>query len=1330
MRVITIVGLNSLLNKFIHNRYLLNILPPIAISLYLMYPLLKGDYLYPLSEYEIYKSFMLNFIETLKNGELPVWNEYVGSGHPTLYFGHYPISQNTLIYMVFGFSDFTFYFTRFLNLTIMFLSFIYACKFLKLGYLISLIGALTYFSINFVIRVFIPETIGNLVFLYPLLVIFIVKIIEEDKTKDVLIFNLFYIFWLAGGHIIYVYMHLMMLSIFYWITVFVFNGYKAFKLIKLRKFTLLYFILFIIPFLAVLYQYYFIYDVISVSNRFKEGLIASPFEAVVWKQLIASFKSSSYFWFGLLSILIYIGLKLLAVNFKFVGTRVRITSANMLLMLVVLLFLTVANIQFSSNSDIITDYIPIFNSVVFRISLMLYLIIHLFAKRAQYAFFIKFSDFFIFLVYISLLSYYFFSPQNIIGDVNGYDFDLFRELSIVFQIIFTLSVLFSSKDYRNSRIVKIVILSAISLYLIRSHFTIPLLRFYGIVWYATRDGSIFSVFFAILFMFGLKNILSCFHHIVRDKEGAMIKYVHYAVISLILALLVQDSFTKLYKGTSHRFVYPNQIEFANTAWEKYILEGREQIPLLNNKLLELNKETKHFYRVFSAVNSYLYLAGNLQQYKIHEAIIYDSSISRDLQDFCDYTILEKTPDSSRELKDAMPYFLFTRHVHAGLNLDFRNIPYRDVFVLDPERDIQYVKKKNIEFLWDLMQVKYLIIESKLSIALEGFANKAEYKQHGNYNKLGFNLYEILRNKNYSRIAVLPLDDQHKYNEVIKEINSKNIDTLKGLYSRLVFFDKNSSDFRLLKSQNFSNRRYYEIASKKEALLIEFESWHSNWELKVNDENKRPQKAFQIFRSIKIEPGLNRIEAVYHLKYFNALFLLFIFIILIHILLIGIIWVKNMDKNMIKIRFFMLVYLLMVVLILSFGVELIVYLFSKTGRLTLATKSEIFAISKGESSESKVPKPVYIPHPYFGYVYNPSTRVSQFNYVSNIPVYMDSNSDGFIDKEFPLEKRAKICVYGILGGSAAMSWGVDNKGDSISYQLEKRLNERLRNDKCNEYRVLNMGIGSHLLYQSTQIHLYYKKLLDGIIFFGGFNECAHGAMLTNNDPVEFPVVNLYASLQMPSSLILKISDMQQELIYKAKFLVRYPYLLHSPSLRFFLKRKARRIEELQKKLQNEGHQTTLPNIKGKFKEDLQKLFPWVTAFKFLQSYDYENPDIPILIEKILPPIYTEPILNAYAVSKSNSSHFLSVIQPMMYITGSATDWKTLNFASYHFQKSCVEKLVDESKRLKSYGVKTYNLNDGYKNAFKKDFFIDHVHLKKEGSEAVAQILFEIIKKEWH
>lgn len=428
--------------------------------------------------------------------------------------------------------------------------------------------------------------------------------------------------------------------------------------------------------------------------------------------------------------------------------------------------------------------------------------------------------------------------------------------------------------------------------------------------------------------------------------------------------------------------------------------------------------------------------------------------------------------------------------------------------------------------------------------------------------------------------------------------------------------------------------------------------------------------------------------------------------------------------------FRVLYLCILLIVTWLCIETVVYGFSKMGRLQLADNRTIAFIADNTRKETGLENPAYIPHPYFGYIYPPNVRIEQFNYVSNIPVIMESNSDGFIDTEFPRERKEGVCTYGLFGGSAAMSWGVVGRQDRISYNLEKLLNAHLKDDVCREYRVLNLGVGSHILYQSTQIYLYYKKVLDGAIYFGGFNECAHGAMLTNNDPVEFPIMNLYASLTIPSMLVAEIIEKKKKLATKALFLQRHPYLVYSPSVRFIFGYKAKEIEKLRSKLQDAGHSTVLPSIKGKYKEELKKLFPAVTPMNLLQSYGYDNPDVPKVIEKIVPLVYTDPVLNGYAASRTNNTKFINIIQPMIFMLGRDLKYKESNFATYYFQATCINKLTEQAKRLETCGVKTYDLNRIDVTSYKREHFIDQVHLTKEGTRNVSRILFDLIRKEWH
>ena len=261
--------------------------------------------------------------------------------------------------------------------------------------------------------------------------------------------------------------------------------------------------------------------------------------------------------------------------------------------------------------------------------------------------------------------------------------------------------------------------------------------------------------------------------------------------------------------------------------------------------------------------------------------------------------MRKSPVDTRELKNVMPGSSFTKHIHAGFNLHYREIPYgRDIFMFDPRfEDTEYLKNQNIEFLWDIMQVKYLIIGPEFSSILDGFTNNGDYRLLGNYPKLNLNLYEITKNKSYSKLAILPLGGEQDYNKVIEQLNSSDIDKLKSLYSQLIFLDENSVDFSLLNNTNYNNKRYYEINSKQRGILIDFESWNRNWGFKINNENEKLQKAFQIFNGIEIKPGLNRIEMTYNLKYFTKLFLLGMIVTLIYIALLGMCYYKGKNHKL-------------------------------------------------------------------------------------------------------------------------------------------------------------------------------------------------------------------------------------------------------------------------------------------------------------------------------------------------------------------------------------------------------------------------------------------------
>ncbi len=866
------------------------IVPPLAISLYLFYPILSGTYIYHNSEQGPYLSFMVNFIDSLRNCALPVWNQYVGGGHPAMYFAHYPISQNTLIYILFGFNDFTYYFTKFMSTVTIMVTFVLAARLFKLDYLTAMLGALIYFSINFVVRIVVAETIANLIVLYPALVMLSVYIVKQVSARipwrEVLVFILCYVFWLLGNNLTYVHIHAVMLTVVYWLAVLVYRGGEdGFSHVK--KHALIYLLIFVAPWIAVLYQYYFVLDVVAASNRLKEGLIVGFFDPTVWKQLSVSFVSSSYVWMGLFGLLTALLVKgfLGKRFFSDLSHRFRLETWKTVYVaaIVALLIVTLTGLRFKVGSFLLSDYVPLFNSTVFRVSLLIYLSMQAFlGTRGKTALVPTGRDALIFLLYISLLSYYFYSPDNIneSGPGKGYDYALFKEVSVFTQVIFTTSILFAIGDYDTNRLVKTMILSLVVLYLLRSHFAIPILRFTGIIWYSTRDGSIFSALFAVIFMFGLKTLGERFLTVLNisprfSRLGGQSGFLHYAkygVLIFLVLLVTADSYDKLYKGTSHRFVYPSDPSMVRSPEEIRISDARTEIRALNAKLIDLHQRSRHFYRLFTPENN-VYLAGTLQDHKIFESVIYDSAISRQFQEFYDSVILERPLRASKELRYAMPYHLFTSHFHRGIGLKHSDISYRDFFVFSPQ-DAATIGNGNIEFFWDLMQVQYLVIGQRFSEAITGLADgKHAYSLLGYFPTLDLSLFEIEKKREHGRFAFLPLDQDQSYRDVVDKMNSPDIETLRSFYSRLVFPAEDVSDFKVRSVQYGGSFRRYDLETKKEAMLVEFESWNHNWRLHTpNPGGERVDKVFHILRGVRLHKGLNRIELSYDLRGFTALFL--------------------------------------------------------------------------------------------------------------------------------------------------------------------------------------------------------------------------------------------------------------------------------------------------------------------------------------------------------------------------------------------------------------------------------------------------------------------------
>ena len=894
------------------------ILVALGISFVLTKPLITGDYFYPIGEYELYKSFLINFVQTLREFELPVWNKFVGNGHPAMYFGHYPLTQNTLIYLVFGYSDTVFYWTRFLNLSLMFSSFLLVGRLLGVSWLIALCGGLIYFSVNFVNRFFISDTLGNLVVFYPLLIVLAITIPRQpEKNKGhMLLFVLTYVLWLSGGNITYHPMHLLMLT----------TCYFASYLFSVERITIKktsqeigwYLALFIAPLAVVAHQYYFVVDVILDSNRLKPGLVVGLGNKEPWLQFIRSFEASSYFWVSAVVLVFYTIWKgWIEPRDWSQGSRTntrfgRVVSSTLIITL--LIWISYRGFVESAISPLAIgyDYFPIAQSKIFWTALVGVFSLEFAYRRVGNTGPVTPVSWMWLAIAVSLISHFFFSPENIVGDVNGYDYDLFRELSTPVQFFFLICVLLASRWAAKLFVVRVALTSLIVLYIFESHLTIPLMRFTGYVWYATRDGMILSGLFCLLFVLGMRILVEQYGgtwvqqilpvrrfdetktldgttnlrrpvglkkrarqvNLLRARSSVAFSFV---MAGVVLVVALGDAHDKVYLGTSHRYIFPKNPDLVVSGWDRSVWEATQKIPSLSLELQQHIREGNQFSRVFTPENHYLLLAGNWQSDQVFEAGIYDSSISAAYQDFYDMFFPGEETDTERELKDVLPYFLFTRHVHAGLELNSRDIPYGDFFLFDPKTDLSNHSEEKFRLFLDLMQVKLILVSDKFSGVLdrsktnEGFRLIREFPEGIGH----LNLYETLWPQRSGEYAFLPQKDDEELEQLRAILSSSNHGTLRDLYDRLIF-DADGSDRFVVTKQNstpglLSGTVETKVFTDSPGFIIHFDGWNKNWEYSFDGKAwDEPYKAFHIFRAIETGGEQSTLKQRYRLPWFREL----------------------------------------------------------------------------------------------------------------------------------------------------------------------------------------------------------------------------------------------------------------------------------------------------------------------------------------------------------------------------------------------------------------------------------------------------------------------------
>jgi hypothetical protein len=114
------------------------------------------------------------------------------------------------------------------------------------------------------------------------------------------------------------------------------------------------------------------------------------------------------------------------------------------------------------------------------------------------------------------------------------------------------------------------------------------------------------------------------------------------------------------------------------------------------------------------------------------------------------------------------------------------------------------------------------------------------------------------------------------------------------------------------------------------------------------------------------------------------------------------------------------------------------------------------------------------HPFFGYTYNPKDQgINNFGFYTKYNISLEES--GYSIKN---TVRSDLLVIGIFGGSFAGDIG------SESDYIEDKLKVVFPDKKP---VVMNFAVSGHALPQSALIYVYFKDLVDVVVFIDGLNE---------------------------------------------------------------------------------------------------------------------------------------------------------------------------------------------------------------------------------------------------
>lgn len=375
----------------------------------------------------------------------------------------------------------------------------------------------------------------------------------------------------------------------------------------------------------------------------------------------------------------------------------------------------------------------------------------------------------------------------------------------------------------------------------------------------------------------------------------------------------------------------------------------------------------------------------------------------------------------------------------------------------------------------------------------------------------------------------------------------------------------------------------------------------------------------------------------------------------------------------------------------------------------------------------------IPHPYFGYVYSPSKKLSMI--YKDAVVNNESNAEGFIDEEFPLNRNASVCVIGLFGGSAAMSWGMTERSHRINAILEKYLNEQLSNNTCSGYRVLNLGLGSHIAVQSLNVYTYYEKLLDASIFYAGFNECAHPEKVLNETPLMYPWINIATLLSVIHPNRDKIIAYKKDLSQLGDKIEQMGLLLNFYLIRAIISNqytfKLGAILRMNKEMQDLVNTVSAKGIRSNDRPLIQLLNKYRvgnSAYHISRNSEFQRR----VLRMTLPDIYTTPIKFAFFIARGHKKPFLNFVQPFERSMKGQPGWSRQRFpVATTFLDLCQGAIQEQTLELEKSGISSYSLSDlDELNHLDKNPIFDGVHLDRSGNEIAARFILSKIKTHWN